>query len=743
MKTKLTISILFLLLFVSFTANSQVPARVGWWKFDDAADLLKAEIGAPLSLVGAQLSIDGPGVGNKATQIDLGSYLSMTHGIAANGGGTKVNEYSIQIDFSVPAVGAWHAFFQTDETGDPVNDAELFTNTSNSIGVGGPGYSSKVISADTWYRMVITVKNGEFFKVYVNGAPWLSAAGQTIDERFALGTTLLMFADNDGEDGLINCAEIGIWDFALDMDQITQLGDAQGDRVRVRTKLGTWTFDDPSNLLKADIGSDLQLVGTQESVAGPAEGNLATKIGVGSYLKMVHGIALKGEDTLVNEYSLQIDFSAPAVDIWHAFFQTEPANTGDADLFTNVADNTIGTSTTDYSENSISANTWYRMVITVKNDELFKVYLNGALWLDALGQPVDGRWGLSKLLLLFADNDGEDGELICSEVNLWEVALTENEVISLGTDPSGVIPERVGWWRFDDLLSPLSATIGTSLEASGSTATADGPEAGNGAVQDEAGDWLIMDHGIAANGGGTLVNEYSLQIDFSVPEISIWHAFMQTDPGGAKVGDGDLFIHGTNNNIGTATTGYTGTAIEAGIWYRMIVVVKNGSFFRIYVNGELWHDAAGQAVDGRFALSSQLFLFADEDGEDGTILCSEAAIWDVALTGDQVAKIGTATTPPVGVLNRPVSGSNSDLGQNYPNPFSVSTSFPYEINKTGNVSFRILDLAGREIRSINEGIKAPGKYKVEVSSNKLNSGIYYFQMNSNEQTSIRKMIVVR
>jgi hypothetical protein len=335
-------SLLFIVLFavlVNFAANAQVPDRKGWWKFDDPTNLLKAEIGIPLEVIGSQQSVDGPKAGNKATQIDPGNFLIMNHGIAANGGGTKVNDYSIQIDFKVPEIGIWHSFFQTD----PANsgDAELFTSTANSIGISEIGYSPKGIADNTWYRMIVSVKSGEFFKVYVNGILWLDGAGRLPDDRFSLASSLLMFADNDAEDGTIICSELAIWNVPLDAAQALSLGGVTGERVPVRDKMGWWKFDNPTNLLKAEIGKPLQLTGTQQSVNGPVEGNLATKLEVGSYLKMTTDILPNGGN-LTNEYTLQIDFSIPQADIWHAFFQTDVKNESDADLFTNTK-NEIGT----------------------------------------------------------------------------------------------------------------------------------------------------------------------------------------------------------------------------------------------------------------------------------------------------------------------------------------------------------------------------------------------------------------
>ena len=161
------------------------------------------------------------------------------------------------------------------------------------------------------------------------------------------------------------------------------------------------------------------------------------------------------------------------------------------------------------------------------------------------------------------------------------------------------------------------------------------------------------------------------------------------------------------------------------------------------MNGDLWLDGSGQAVDGRFALDHVLLIFADNDGDDGTIDCSEIALWDVALNADQAAKLGNASTVLTSISSQNLGGSSSDLGQNYPNPFSNSTIFPYQIQKAGNVSFRILDLSGKEIREINPGVLSPGKYNMEVHSEKLNNGVYFLQMKSEQGIITRKMVVAK
>lgn len=217
-----------LLIVLLFLANAQlfasIPPRKGWWKFDNPAELTKAEtgFGQALTLVGTQSATDGPAAGNGATLIGKGSYLKMTHGITSNGGGSYVNEYTLQFDFKVATTDVWHSFFQTSSGN--ANDAEFFINPSGNIGVAAVGYSGYAVVPHEWYRLLISVKNGSQFIAYLDGKPIIKGTMQDVDGRFSLESVLLLFADNDGEDADIFCSELAIWNVALSEAQASELG---------------------------------------------------------------------------------------------------------------------------------------------------------------------------------------------------------------------------------------------------------------------------------------------------------------------------------------------------------------------------------------------------------------------------------------------------------------------------------------------------------------------------------------
>jgi len=205
------------------------PNLVGYWKFQDTTDLTHATVGNDLILFGQHSWLAGPSVGDTAIRIDTGSYYKVYHGIQANGGGDSVNRYTLMFDFRVLNFNHWHTFFQTDTTNQ--NDGDCFIkpypdSIPGTIGVGFTGYSYDSINPNEWYRLVISVNLGHYYRYYLNGV--LIRDGDTddigIDDRFALTEAILFFADNNQEDDTIDIASIAIFDTCLSAAQISQIG---------------------------------------------------------------------------------------------------------------------------------------------------------------------------------------------------------------------------------------------------------------------------------------------------------------------------------------------------------------------------------------------------------------------------------------------------------------------------------------------------------------------------------------
>ncbi len=208
------------------------PEPVGFWEFDFAIDPTLATLGNDLLLVGSLGTLPGQGGSDGSVDLGPGSHFILDHDIpAGTGGGSEVNEYTLLFDVRYPSSSPWKALFQTDTSNG--NDGELFIRTgSGTVGTaaGLGGYSANATSTDTWYRIVMTVDNGSARKVYVDGAEWNGGNAGSLDDRYSLAETLLIFADENGEDGLIEVTNLAIWDEALTPAGIAALANA-GDFI--------------------------------------------------------------------------------------------------------------------------------------------------------------------------------------------------------------------------------------------------------------------------------------------------------------------------------------------------------------------------------------------------------------------------------------------------------------------------------------------------------------------------------
>lgn len=83
------------------------------------------------------------------------------------------------------------------------------------------------------------------------------------------------------------------------------------------------------------------------------------------------------------------------------------------------------------------------------------------------------------------------------------------------------------------------------------------------------------------------------------------------------------------------------------------------------------------------------------------------------------------------------------LLQNYPNPFNPSTVIRYSIPKSGLVTLAVYNLLGQKISTLVNKEQSVGSYEVVFDASKLAGGIYFYQIDAGEYSSVRKMILVK
>ncbi len=86
--------------------------------------------------------------------------------------------------------------------------------------------------------------------------------------------------------------------------------------------------------------------------------------------------------------------------------------------------------------------------------------------------------------------------------------------------------------------------------------------------------------------------------------------------------------------------------------------------------------------------------------------------------------------------------NKSSLYQNYPNPFNPETSIDYAIGDDTNVSIKLDDITGREVKELVNEKKQAGYYTIKLKADNLSSGIYFYRISTNSGYSETKKLML-
>lgn len=86
---------------------------------------------------------------------------------------------------------------------------------------------------------------------------------------------------------------------------------------------------------------------------------------------------------------------------------------------------------------------------------------------------------------------------------------------------------------------------------------------------------------------------------------------------------------------------------------------------------------------------------------------------------------------------------NCSLSQNYPNPFNPVTRIDFDIPKKGFVSLRVYNVLGREVQTLVNEEKQAGSYSVDFDGSELTSGVYFYKLEVDGFTDVKRMMLIK
>ncbi len=436
----------------------------GGTRFGTTADLGVADInGQPTTVM------EVPG------DLDRNIGYVMTHGIAPNGGGTRVNQYTLILDVLVDTSGPGAASLWQVSSTSNTDDGDLFWQ-GNNFGQGGGGYNGRgTFTAGEWHRVVAAydmAANPPVVTKYVDGIKqddW--TANQGLDNpRRALLPTAILFADGDQDERRkMWVSSIQIRPNKISDAEAAWLGRPSPAGIPIELPksavTGQWDFefgdlgatigapldylDGPAGLTQAgtQFGTTADLgvadIGGQSARVMKVPGDLDRNIG---YV-MDHRIKPNGGGTRVNQYTLimdvLVDTSGPgAASLWQV---SSLSNTDDGDLF--WQGNNFGQGSGGYNgTGAFTAGAWHRVVAAydmAANPPVVVKYVDGIFqdnW--TANQGLDHpRRALQPTAILFADGDQDERRVMwVNSVQIREGRLSNAEIEALGGPSAGGIP---------------------------------------------------------------------------------------------------------------------------------------------------------------------------------------------------------------------------------------------------------------------------------------------------------------
>jgi pimeloyl-ACP methyl ester carboxylesterase len=86
----------------------------------------------------------------------------------------------------------------------------------------------------------------------------------------------------------------------------------------------------------------------------------------------------------------------------------------------------------------------------------------------------------------------------------------------------------------------------------------------------------------------------------------------------------------------------------------------------------------------------------------------------------------------------------SSLSQNYPNPFATNTTIQFYLGETSkNVVLNIIDITGKIVQSYDRGNLAEGNYDINVATENISAGVYFYELKSDGFRAVKRMIIVK
>ena len=185
----------------------------------------------------------------------------------------------------------------------------------------------------------------------------------------------------------------------------------------------------------------------------------------------------------------------------------------------------------------------------------------------------------------------------------------------------------------------------------------------------------------------------------------------------------------TSNIINTYKNNPNFVAIGIDVWdgsTSQVQLFKNKTGFDlpIFVKGGSVASNWGSSYDRLLVIGADgKFVYKGNQRASGNITQTKSAVQEA------LSDISTS-------LSR---AEQKILTQNYPNPFSHTTTIAFKLEKAASVQIDIIDISGKKVRELVSGQYGVGEQEVQFNREGLKSGMYFYTIKAGDKIDTRRM----
>lgn len=164
--------------------------------------------------------------------------------------------------------------------------------------------------------------------------------------------------------------------------------------------------------------------------------------------------------------------------------------------------------------------------------------------------------------------------------------------------------------------------------------------------------------------------------------------------------------------------------------------IHNGSQWQtVFHNEETIADQAWQKMEydiAGMAAGKQIKIRFSLGTTDNAWFYSGWNIDDLEVTGIHNSSISQSVT-----------ANGCELFANYPNPFNPATEISFNLSTPDNIRLTVLNAKGEMVKELFSGNLPSGKHNYSFDATGLNSGVYFYKLQTGSEQLIRKMLLLK